>query len=116
MSLLVFEQALTDYLSDAKVLFTVNMPHYIYAWEILRTIKALRGSPRLFKVFTPENMVITQWMIEDDLRQYRQTRLLKADFNTISGRIQWPSTNLEHFVNNLQNGIVLAHQPTSHKN
>ena len=48
--LIVFEQALTDYLSDAKVLFTVHMPHYIYAWEILRLIKALCGSPRLFHV------------------------------------------------------------------
>ena len=67
----MFEQALTDYLSDAKVLFTVNMPHYVYAWEILRTLNALRGSPRLRKVFTPENLVIIQYMIKDDLRQYR---------------------------------------------
>ena len=84
------------------------MPHYVYAWEILRTINALRGSPRLFTLFTPENLVIIQWMIEDDFRQYRQTRLLKSDFNTISGSIKWPRSNLEYFVNNLQNGLVHA--------
>ena len=111
----MFEQALTDYLSDAKVLFTVNMPHYVYAWEILRTINALRGSPRLFTLFTPENLVIIQWMIEDDFRQYRQMRLLKSDFNTISGSIQWPRSNLNTLSTTYRTDLYM-HQSTSHKN
>jgi hypothetical protein len=106
--LLCLEQALIDYCADLSELLTVNCPHYIWVWEIRRTINTYRGSPRLKKIFTQGTIVIIQWVVFDDFRQYRQTVLTRADFNSTNGRVEWPRSHLESFVRRLQDEVVIA--------
>ena len=105
--LLVVEQLLIDYGTDLKVLFSESNPHYVCVWEIYNTILYYRGNTRLRKIFTPENIVILQWLIADDWRQYRQRVLTKADL-TSPGRINWPRSYLKPAVDRLHQELVLA--------
>ena len=106
--LLSFEQALVDYCGDLRATLTEFCPHYIWTWEIRRTLNRYRGSPRQRKIFTPETIVICQWVICDDFRQFRQTVLTKEDFTATSGRVEWPKSYLESFVNRLQDEVIIA--------
>ena len=86
--LLSFEQALVDYCGDLRATLTESCPHYIWTWEIRRTLNRYRGSPRQRKIFSPETIVICQWVICDDFRQFQQTVLTKEDFTATSGRVE----------------------------
>ena len=67
------------------MLFSESNPHYVCVWEIYNTILYYQGTTRLEKIFTTENIVILQWLIADDWRQYRQRVLTKAHLTSRVG-------------------------------